>query len=125
MRRHTLWSRLLGRSTFSTGQQFEATRGQRFRPPLRRLEGRIVPNGYLAIGSGPGAPPLVAIRVDIQDQLGGSAPNTSGQPAAPRSDGKTDFTSQIFQAYSPLVRTGINVATGNFDGDPGTPDSLV
>jgi hypothetical protein len=79
----------------------------------------------MAIGAGPNSPPLVAIRVDIQDQLGGSAPNGSGQPSTPRSDGKTDFTSQIFEAYSPTFRGGVNVATGNFDGDATTPDSLV
>jgi hypothetical protein len=97
----------------------------RFAPVLSALEDRTVPNGYLAIGAGPGFYPEVAIRVDIQDALGGSGPNNAGQPAAPRSDGKTDFTSQVFMAYNPSFRGGVNVATGNFDGNFNTPDSLI
>ena len=57
--------------------------------------------------------------------MAGSGPNNAGQPAVPASDGKTDFTSQIFLAYNPGFRGGVNVATGNFDGNYNTPDSLV
>jgi len=90
-----------------------------------RLEARDVPNGYLALGAGPGGLPQVAIRVDIQDAVAGSLPNAAGQPAVPFSDGKTEFTSQVLMAYNPAFRGGVNVATGNFDGDYGTPDMLV
>jgi hypothetical protein len=97
----------------------------RFAPIVSQLEDRTVPNGYLAIGAGPGFYPEVAIRVDIQDAVGGSGPNNAGQPPAARSDGQTDFTSQVFMAYDSNFRGGVNVATGNFDGNSLTPDSLV
>jgi hypothetical protein len=116
MRRTNLWARFFGGSIQTTA---------RFIPVLCRLETRDVPNGYMAIGAGPGGLPLVAIRVDIQDQILGSPPNGSGQPATPQSDGKTDFTSQVFAAYNTGFRGGVHVATGNFDGNPLTPDSLV
>jgi hypothetical protein len=119
MRRTNLWDRFL------TRQNLGASRQTRFIPHLCRLERRDVPNGYMAIGAGPGALPLVAIRVDIQDQILGSPPNGAGQPATPQSDGKTDFTSQVFAAYNTGFRGGVHVATGNFDGNPLTPDSLV
>jgi len=89
------------------------------------LEARDVPAGYLAIGAGPGGLPGVAIRVDIQDQVAGSPPNSLGQPAAAQSDGKTDFTSQIFFPFPTGFRGGVHTATGNFDGLYATPDSLV
>jgi len=93
---------------------------------LSALEGRVVPAGYLAVGAGPGSLPWVAIRVDVQDGLGGQSPSTLGNPAgAPRSDGKTETTSQIFFPFTTAFRGGVNVATGNFDGLYGTPDSLV
>lgn len=94
-------------------------------PQLQRLESREVPAGYLAVGAGPGGLPGVAIRVDIQDQLGGSGPTGLGQPPTPRSDGKTDATSQVFFPFSTGFRGGVNVATGNFDGLYGTVDQLV
>jgi hypothetical protein len=94
-------------------------------PYVERLESREVPAGYLAIGAGQGGLPAVAIRVDIQDQLGGSPPNGLGQPPTPRSDGKTDNTSQIFFPFATGFRGGVNVATGNFDGLYGTPDQLI
>src|SRR4051812_35788614 len=84
---------------------------------LSALEGRVVPAGYLAVGAGPGSLPWVAIRVDVQDGLGGQSPSTLGNPAgAPRSDGKTETTSQIFFPFTTAFRGGVNVATGNFDG---------
>src|SRR5262245_4171889 len=95
------------------------------RPILRCLENREVPAGYLAIGAGPGGLPAVAIRVDIQDQLGGSSPNPLGQPPTPRSDGMTDTTSQIFFPFATGFRGGVHTATGNFDGLYQTPDQLV
>jgi hypothetical protein len=71
---------------------------------------------------------MVAIRVDIRDSLQ-SNPFGSlgglGQPQPPESDGKTDFTSQIFMPFSAGFRGGVVVTTGNFDGDATTPDSLV
>jgi hypothetical protein len=109
---------------------FKSHKSQTYRrpktfPTLQTLESRDVPAGYLAVGAGPGGLPAVAIRVDIQDQLGGSAPNPLGQPASPRSDGKTDLTSQVFLPFAAGFRGGVNVATGNFDGVYGTPDQLV
>ncbi len=97
----------------------------RFQPQLGRLESREVLNGYIAIGAGAGAPPLVAIRVDKLDLLTGQPPNPSGQPPAPSSDGRTDFTSQIFQPYASGFRGGVHTASGNFDGLYTTPDFLV
>src|SRR5262245_26390168 len=38
-------------------------------PALNKLEDRTVMNGYLALGAGQGAPPLVAIRIDRIDSL--------------------------------------------------------
>jgi hypothetical protein len=73
-------------------------------------------NGYMAIAAGAGAPPLVAIRVDKIDAIFGQPPNPAGLPPFPLSDGKTDTTTQIFNAYDPRFRGGVNVATGNFDG---------
>jgi hypothetical protein len=125
MRLNKLWSWVGGDRKPAAGRRSKNRSGVRFSPALTRLEERTVLNGYMAIGAGPGSPPLVAIRVDIQDQVGGSGPNGAGSPAAPRSDGKTDFTSQIFLAYGATFRGGVNVATGNFDGNPLTPDSLV
>jgi hypothetical protein len=92
---------------------------------VTKLEARDVPAGYLALGAGPGGLPAVSIRVDIKDALGGSAPNPLGQPSAPRSDGRTDFTSQTFFPFATSFRGGVKVATGNFDGLYGTPDQLI
>jgi len=89
------------------------------------LENREVPAGYLAIGAGPGSLAAVAIRVDIQDQLGGSGPNPLGQPPAARSDGQTDNTTQVFFPFGTGFRGGVHTATGNFDGLYQTPDQLV
>src|SRR5437764_9195418 len=93
-------------------------------PTLNKLEDRTVLNGYLAMGAGIGAPPLVAIRIDRIDSLttsptpipaGGSGlPQGGVTPAA--SDGKTDTTTQIFLAYDKNFLGGVHVATGNFDG---------
>lgn len=99
-------------------------RSNRFRPSLGRLEVRDVPAGYLAIGSGPGGIATVAIRVDIQDALAGSPPNSLGQQPDPLSDGKTETTTQIFNPFGGF-RGGVKVASGNFDGDEVTPDQLV
>ncbi|HEY1375522.1 MAG TPA: hypothetical protein VGF55_01950, partial [Gemmataceae bacterium] len=125
MRFTNLWSRVTGGRSKSAQSGTKKRSAVRFAPALTPLEDRTVMNGYLAIGAGPGSFPLVAIRVDIHDAVGGSLPNSSGQPASPRSDGQTDFTSQIFMAYNQGFRGGVNVATGNFDGNPLTPDSLV
>jgi hypothetical protein len=126
MRLTELWSWLGGtRSRTGSGRSESRTSKARFRPLLSRLEDRTVPNGYLAIGAGPGQQPAVAIRVDIQDQLGGSPPNNLGSPPAARSDGKSDTTTQIFLAYNPLFRGGVHVATGNLDGLNSTPDQLI
>src|SRR5690242_18164220 len=109
MRLSNLWS-WLNNGTSGGSRAGRRTRfGRRFVPKVLRLEDRDVPNGYLAIGAGPGFLPEVAIRVDIHDALGGSAPNNSGQPAVPRSDGQTDFTSQILMAYNPSFHGGVNV----------------
>src|SRR5207244_3708984 len=54
----------------------------------------------------------------------GNVPGSGGL-LSPTSDGKTDFTSQIFMAYNPSFLGGVHVAAGNFDGDYTTPDSLV
>jgi hypothetical protein len=125
MRFTQIWSRMLSRSNRTTRRRAAGPASFRFTPKLVGLEERTVPNGYLAVGAGPGSLPLVAIRVDLQDQVGGAGPNNAGQPSSPRSDGKTDFTSQILLAYNPGFRGGVNVATGNFDGNYNTPDSLV
>lgn len=95
------------------------------KPNLQCLERKEVPAGYLALGAGPGSLAAVAIRVDIQDQIGGSGPNGLGQPPAPRSDGKTDATTQVFYPFGTGFRGGVHTATGNFDGVYGTPDQLV
>jgi hypothetical protein len=66
--------------------------------------------------------------VDIRDSLQQNpfgALNPLGQPQPPQSDGKTDYTSQIFMPYNAGFRGGVRVTTGNFDGDYTTPDSLV
>lgn len=120
-----LWSRLKRGAPRRGGANGRTAFAKRFVPSVLHLEDRDVPNGYLAIGAGPGFLPEVAIRVDIHDALGGSFPNNSGSPATARSDGKTETTSQIFMAYNPIFRGGVNVATGNFDGDYNTPDLLV
>jgi hypothetical protein len=125
MRLTNLWSWLTGPKSGQAQRLAQSRFARRFVPEVRNLEARDVPNGYMAIGAGPGNLPLVAIRVDIQDALGGSAPNSAGQPATPRSDGQTDFTSQVLMAYDPSFRGGVNVATGNFDGNYNTPDMLV
>src|SRR5262245_12295281 len=92
-------------------------------PALGTLEDRTVMNGYLAMGAGLGAPPLVAIRVDRIDYLttsptppplGGSGPTAGVTPAA--SDGQSDTTTQIFLAYDRNFLGGVHTATGNFDG---------
>lgn len=94
-------------------------------PQVTRLEARDVPAGYVALGAGAGGLPAVTIRVDIQDALGGSAPTNLGQPAVPRSDGKTDFTSQTFFPFATSFRGGVKVATANVDGLYATPDQLI
>jgi hypothetical protein len=92
-------------------------------PALHTLEDRTVMNGYLAMGAGFGAPPLVAIRVDRIDSLttspspiplGGSGPTAGVTP--PASDGQTDTTTQIFLAYDKSFLGGVHTATGNFAG---------
>src|SRR5262245_28355245 len=91
-------------------------------PALHTLEDRTVMNGYLAMGAGPGAPPLVAIRIDRIDALnqptplplGGSGPTAGVTP--PASDGQTDTVTQIFLAYDKNFLGGVHTATGNFDG---------
>src|SRR5437763_148004 len=92
---------------------------------LCTLEARLNPNGYLAVGADAGTAPWVAIRVDIHDAIAGDPPNSLGQPPAPQSDGKTDFTSQIFLPFVANFHGGVHVATGNFDGLASTPDQLV
>lgn len=114
------WSRATGASNPS-----QSRRRKHFKPAMTRLEDRTVPNGYVALGAGAGAPPLVAIRVDKVNSLLGSPPNNAGEEPPPSSDGKTDFTSQIFYAYDRSFTGGVRVAAGNFDGDYTTPDSLV
>lgn len=110
---------------------FGTSRKAAKRPPARphlrvqNLEARLTPAGYLAIGAGTGSAPWVAVRVDIKDALAGDPPNNLGQPPDPRSDGKTEFTSQIFMPFVSNFRGGVHTATGNFDGDATTPDSLV
>jgi hypothetical protein len=92
-------------------------------PAVNKLEDRTVLNGYLAIGAGPGAPPLVAIRIDriatlttspTPIPLGGSGPTAGVTP--PASDGQTDTTTQIFLAYDKNFLGGVHIATGNFAG---------
>jgi hypothetical protein len=116
-------------SWFSGSKQNRSSRrkakNRHWSSKLTRLEDRTVPAGFLAVGAGFGAPPVVAIRVDIVDALIGPPPNPSGGTAAPASDGKTDFTTQIFLAYHPAFRGGVNTAAGNFDGNVTTPDQLV
>jgi hypothetical protein len=108
-----------------TRRDRRANASTKFTPRVNNLESRITPNGYLAVGAGPGSFPWVAIRVDIKDALGGNALNTLGQPAPARSDGKSDYTSQIFMPFMSGFRGGVKTAAGNFDGLYSTPDSLV
>jgi hypothetical protein len=112
---------------------------QRKRPPVRalmqlnELEDRRLMAGYLAVGAGPGGLPQVAIRNDIRDLLGlstGTSNNVNINPPGlgqdpPSSDGRTDFTSQVFMPFAANFRGGVRTASGNFDGDYTTPDSLV
>lgn len=100
-------------------------KAKRARPRLQRLESREVPANYVAVGASPGNLPWAAIRVDIQDSLGGPYPNSFALPPSPRSDGRTDALSQLFYPFTTALRGGVNVATGNFDGQNATPDSLV
>jgi len=87
-----------------------------------------VPNGYIATGAGPGAPPYVSIRVDLINSFDqgctGNVPGSGGF-LSPTSDGHTDTLSQVIQAYNINFLGGVSTAAGNFDGDVGTPDSLV
>src|SRR5438067_9413275 len=120
------------------GAQRPAAR-QRQRQPVRtrmrlqELEDRRLMTGYLAVGAGPGGLPQVVIRCDIRDALGdatGSSGNSNINPPGlgqnpPSSDGKTDITSQVFMPFSAGFRGGVRTASGNFDGDYTTPDSLV
>jgi len=120
-----LWSWVTSGRSRSGPSGTEKRPAVRFAPSLTPLEDRTVLNGFIAAGAGPGAPPLVAIRVDKVDSINGSGPNGAGQPSTPASDGKTDFTTQVFYAYNPGFRGGVHVATGNFDGNYNTPDWLV
>src|SRR3954452_25283958 len=83
-------------------------------PSLHPLEDRSLPNGYIATGAGPGAPPYVSIRVDIIDPARPSGPTNLGGVAQPFSDGQTDTTSQVFLAYTANFLGGVSVASGNF-----------
>ena len=120
-----LWSRIVNRRRAPSAESLRQSRKARLAAVPLQLEARDVPAGYLAIGAGFGAPPLVAIRCDIVDSLAGSPPNPAGQPATPRSDGRTDITSQVLQIYNANFRGGVRTASGNFDGNPNTPDQLV
>ena len=120
------------------GAQRPAAR-QRKRQPVRslirlqELEDRRLMAGYLAVGAGPGGLPQVAIRCDIRDALGsttGASNNNVINPPGlgqdpPSSDGKTDITSQVFMPFAANFRGGVRTASGNFDGDYTTADSLV
>lgn len=94
-------------------------------PRLQQLERREVPAGFVATGAGPGSTPWVSIRVDIRDAIGGTPPNNLAQPPIARGDGQTETVSQIFLPFNAGFRGGVNVGTGNFDGDYNTPDSLI
>ena len=117
------WSRKPGSRNSRDSKRKHKT--ARVTPKLTALKAREVPAGYLAIGAGAGSAPLVAIRCDIVDAIHGPPPNPAGQPPAPTSDGITDVTTQVFNAYNPAFRGGVAVASGNFDGDPTTPDQLI
>lgn len=119
------WSWLSGTKQNRSNRRARKNQSTRLSPQVTKLEDRTVPAGFLAVGAGFGAPPLVAIRCDIIDALAGQPPNPAGQPAAPGSDGKTDVTTQIFNAFNPAFRGGVNTAAGNFDGDARTPDQLI
>src|SRR5262245_26868702 len=119
------WSRISGSLDLRDDAQNPKSRSQRSIPQLTKLEDRTVPAGYMAVGAGFGAQPLVAIRSDIVNAVLGQPPNPAGQPPAPRSDGTTDITTQILMAYNPVFRGGVATASGNFDGDPTTPDQLI
>jgi hypothetical protein len=103
MRLQRLWSWMAGSEA---RQATNRPRKTRFTPRLTTLEDLTLPNGYIAAGAGAGAPPLVAIRVDIRDALQIDPFGT-------------------FYAFNPGFRGGVRVTTGNFDGDYQTPDSLV
>lgn len=112
---------------------------QRKHPPVRsplrlqELEDRRLLAGYLAVGAGAGGLPLVAIRCDIRDLQGLSTGTTNNQiinppglgQNPPSSDGITDITSQVFMPFAANFHGGVRTATGNFDGDYTTPNSLV
>jgi FG-GAP repeat len=124
MRLNTLWSWLGGPQRPSVGRAQRQKRPgpARFTPALNTLEDRTVLNGYLAIGAGVGAAPLVTIRIDRVNSLSSfpndpnAFPAPSGQPNPPATDGHTDTTTQTFLAYDRNFRGGVRVATGNFDG---------
>jgi hypothetical protein len=119
------WAWIPGSKGSPGDRRNQKSHAPRISPRVTKLEDRTVPAGYMAIGSGFGSIPLVAIRCDITNAILGQPPNPAGQPPPPRSDGTTDVTSQIFTAYNPAFRGGVAVASGNFDGDPTTPDQLV
>src|SRR4051812_21032953 len=91
MRFPNLWSWVTCGPTRAAAHRSKKCRsGSRFAPVLNRLEGRDVPNGYIAAGAGAGAPPLVAIRVDkINDLNQGGLGNVPGAGGIlnPTSDG--------------------------------------
>src|SRR5687767_14317049 len=87
MRLTNLWSWLGGPRRAQAGRTKKTRAKAPFVPAVSALEERTVMNGYLAIGAGAGAQPLVAIRVDKINALdqGGifNVPNAGGQPLAP------------------------------------------
>lgn len=120
-----LWSWMTGRKPSRDSQRTRQKHKARLAAHPLSLEERTVPAGYLAIGAGVGAPPLVAIRCDIIDSVNGAPPNSAGQPPVPTSDGRTDVTSQVLQVFNGNFRGGVKTASGNFDGNATTPDQLV
>jgi hypothetical protein len=113
---------------------------------MELLEDRMAPAGIVAVGSGPGGPPVVrvfdaltgsqitsflaydphflgGVRVALGDVTGDGTPDIitaagpGGGPQVNVYDGATLALATSFYAYDPLFPGGVNVAVGDLDND--------
>ena len=118
------WTWIPGSKGSPGDRRNQKSRTPRISPRVTKMEDRTVPAGYMAMGLV--SVPFRSWRFAAISPMR-SWGNRQIRPANrhPPSDGTTDVTSQIFTAYNPAFRGGVAVASGNFDGDPTTPDQLV